>query len=166
MKGAINPLFCYNLQSKTWVGVRKIMSAPFYVLCCAFLLTLILTHLFGFLYFSINHRSNDKGDICVLVSMISTSMPAFLLASFIYVFSQGGSNVAQFSLHRHELWSFWFSIYLPFFGFSIVAALLALVALVMELQPRKPPYALLCRLAAVLSFLPTFYLLLTALPDA
>lgn len=142
------------------------MSLLFYLISGAFLLTISLTYLYGVLHLNKNHQANRKKNVYVLVSMISALMPLFLWGALVYVFYQGGSNSAQFSHQRYDLWSFWFHIYLPSLGCSVVAALLALAAFFMELQPRNQPYSFICRLSAVLSFLPTFYVLFTTIPDA
>lgn len=142
------------------------MSPVFYIVCVTFLLTGFLTYLCGILHINKNHQLDKKKNILVFVSMLSALVPMFLLGTFVYVFLQGGSSTAQVSYHRSDLWSFWVNIYFPLFGCSIVAALSSLVAFLMELDPKRYFYSFLCRCSSVLSFIPTFFVLFTTVPDA
>lgn len=142
------------------------MTILFYAICSALFLTISLTYLCGTLYFNQNHQPNKKRDISVYASMASALVPLLLLISFVYVYLQGGSSHAQASWQRSDLWSFWFNVYFPLFGFSVVAAPVSLIAFFMELNPKRNLYSFFCRLSSSLSFFPAFHVLFNTMPDA
>jgi hypothetical protein len=123
-----------------------------------------LNGFFGVQYFKKTLERSPKRDKIVRVSLWLSFIPLLFFIGFIYFFTQGGSNVVQFS--DPSLWSFWFWFWPLSFILASLAGLISLILLALDLNPRARPYFFMTRLFSIVSFLGVFWILRLTIPDA